>query len=555
MHGGDGDTDVMNGMDEVAELDKRLKLLSKNQDSKIQMDSRALEEKQFVTEELKRENTEYKELIKQMHRELGFGGKTMQEREKENLETKVIQLRKDLDDCRFQLKSMQLAMKNRKDSLMDIQRESTPLLTDNSPLTQQIRILENRLDKAMIKFNEATSIKKTYESILKRLEEERLGFDNQLQAIEKTLKAKQSDFTELQGLCHDAKYLKESAKAALAKAMQEFEDLKNQKQKELEEKKKYVQARIEMTSSLSKREANRRRVELEHKGDMSEEGEEKLKAAAYAQTFQGLSNDSKLDIEQEKLGKLETVWRKLKEVTGANDANEVIQKFLSSNDTSKDLKNMTKEAQQKIDNLVWTKAQLKAKLEETKYSQSTGLGSRRIVDEFEQQLGEAKANVERNRLQYEKIAKILVDAKAGIEHLAEKLIDVPVDETEETEETEFDGARPSEQDNKALEFARTLRAKLSALVQELGPAAEPGYMTSKSIDVASSQELVRISDFNVRIRLDEEEDDDDDEYDEDDDPTVEPSTRERIKQIAANESNKHNKSNKKKKRAGGKTAA
>jgi hypothetical protein len=31
------------------------------------------------------------------------------------------------------------------------------------------RILENRLDKAMIKYNEAQSIKKTYEQIVKRL--------------------------------------------------------------------------------------------------------------------------------------------------------------------------------------------------------------------------------------------------------------------------------------------------------------------------------------------------------------------------------------------------
>jgi hypothetical protein len=38
-------------------------------------------------------------------------------------------------------------------------------------------MLENRLDKAMIKFNEAISIKKTYEIIMKRLKEERIAYD------------------------------------------------------------------------------------------------------------------------------------------------------------------------------------------------------------------------------------------------------------------------------------------------------------------------------------------------------------------------------------------
>ena len=41
-------------------------------------------------------------------------------------------------------------------------------------------MLENRLDKALIKYNEAQSIKKTYEQIVKRLREERIGFDHQL---------------------------------------------------------------------------------------------------------------------------------------------------------------------------------------------------------------------------------------------------------------------------------------------------------------------------------------------------------------------------------------
>jgi len=40
-----------------------------------------------------------------------------------------------------------------------------------------IRLLENRLDKAMIKYNESLSIRKTYDIILKKLKEERVVFD------------------------------------------------------------------------------------------------------------------------------------------------------------------------------------------------------------------------------------------------------------------------------------------------------------------------------------------------------------------------------------------
>lgn len=52
---------------------------------------------------------------------------------------------------------------------------------DTDALVQQhIRILENRLDKALIKYNEAQSIKRTYEQIVRRLREERITFDNQV---------------------------------------------------------------------------------------------------------------------------------------------------------------------------------------------------------------------------------------------------------------------------------------------------------------------------------------------------------------------------------------
>ena len=53
-------------------------------------------------------------------------------------------------------------------------------------MARNIRELENRLDEAAIKYNEAASIKKTYEQIVKRLREERVGFDHQLSSIERT---------------------------------------------------------------------------------------------------------------------------------------------------------------------------------------------------------------------------------------------------------------------------------------------------------------------------------------------------------------------------------
>lgn len=46
---------------------------------------------------------------------------------------------------------------------------------------------------------------------MKRLKEERVGYDNQLAAIERSLKGKEHDFEELLLLAHDATHAKELA--------------------------------------------------------------------------------------------------------------------------------------------------------------------------------------------------------------------------------------------------------------------------------------------------------------------------------------------------------
>merc|ERR1719230_1128923 len=100
---------------------------------------------------------------------------------------------------------------------------------------RQIRVLENRLDKSMVKHNEANSIKTTYQAIVKRLREERMGFDNRLAGIERTLKSKERDYEELLLLSHDAYHAKEMAQAELHRFEQGVTEERNQRDKEVQE--------------------------------------------------------------------------------------------------------------------------------------------------------------------------------------------------------------------------------------------------------------------------------------------------------------------------------
>lgn len=125
---------------------------------------------------------------------------------------------------------------------------------EESVLMRNIRILENQLDKVMIKFNEAQSIRKTYEQIVKRLKEERVGYDNQLAAIERSLKGKEHDFEELLLLAHDATHAKELAQAELKKYEHKKQAVKELRKTYLEEKEKAIRTREEVLSRMENKE-------------------------------------------------------------------------------------------------------------------------------------------------------------------------------------------------------------------------------------------------------------------------------------------------------------
>ena len=131
--------------------------------------------------------------------------------------------------------------------------------------------------------------------------------------------------------------------------------------------------------------------------------------------------EADIEEEQEKIASYEAAFREIKEATGVADVNEVIQKFITQEETHKNLLAMTKESQAKIEQLTEAKAAAQERVQRLKYSATS---EQQQVTSHEQ--GERK--FERQRHKYERLAKVLVSIKAGIQHLAERLEGVQIDE-------------------------------------------------------------------------------------------------------------------------------
>ena len=298
---------------------------------------------------------------------------------------------------------MLLRLKDKLNEVSDVKNAAF----EESPLTRQIRILENKLDKIMIKYNEAQSIRKTYEQIVKRLKEERIGYDNQLAAIERSLKGKEHDYVELLLLSHDATHAKELALSELRKYEHKKAAVRKLREKYIMEKKKQL---LEKNELLLKQDQQDKMKDTKDFDDMND-----------GKSQDHLSNHyEKAQQEQQKI-KNETLdfaegFRKLFEATGTSHVNEIITKYVTQDETVENLSNLTQTYKDRIEKLANERNRLKDELDVIKFEKAD-IQTRKQIDEIEVTTNDISTKCERTKVKYQRLAKMIVDARAGIEHL------------------------------------------------------------------------------------------------------------------------------------------
>merc|ERR1719409_264906 len=180
------------------------------------------------------------------------------EAELAKLDEQITQLRRKHDDLAHANLEKRRELDKLNDRLQDLSREASIPSADDNPIMKEIRELEARLQRAVTKYEDAQEVRRTYEQIVKRLKEERIGFNNQLEAREATMRAKEADYEELLLMSHDANQSKEMAKQELAKFESLVSEQRKLREKELSERRALVAKKQEVNAELERREKARR---------------------------------------------------------------------------------------------------------------------------------------------------------------------------------------------------------------------------------------------------------------------------------------------------------
>ncbi|XP_071821247.1 outer dynein arm-docking complex subunit 3-like [Apostichopus japonicus] len=362
------------------------------------------------------------------------------------MDQKVCEAKKSLNESisQTQKREKKLEELNTQNKQMLQDASDAQLMTaGTSDEAMALRSLENRLDKANLKLQEAEHINRTYLSIRDQMIKDSLTFGNDLDDLEADIEKQQEELKELQEMNKDAQVARDAAKAELGKheetvyrERREREEALNELKKQAEEKKAHAE---KVERRLQRSSIQHDELTPEQKQIISGEDQEK------------------------KISTFEEAFLAIKEATGVSDLVEVVLRFENQEKTTKHLEELKESGEKQVVRLREEKAKLQQEFEEMKYSGEAKLSSgQRMLEEFQAHLKTEATRREEGKGKTDKTSKILVNVKAGVEHLADKLQHIKASKGHVPQ-----AQLNPEADEYVLDLLATCEEKLLKLLEEL----------------------------------------------------------------------------------------
>ncbi|KAL7890996.1 hypothetical protein AOLI_G00004720 [Acnodon oligacanthus] len=280
------------------------------------------------------------------------------------------------------------------------------------PQKQNLRMLENRLEKVQLKSQAAEHIMRSYLKMKEQLQEESLTFQPQLDQMEAEILRKKQELREVQAMNNDAHLSKETAKAGLQcqeeqvyRERRDRELILNQYKKQMEERR--VQA--------ERGERRAQRVAL-HPDELSSEAQ---------RSATGVGEEERV------ISSFEEAFQHIREVTGVTNTQEMVDRFVSQQDTQKHLEKMKVENEVKLQQLKEERDTLLARFQEMKFSGETKQSSaRRVLEDTEHHLQEEQQRRDAAKEKLDSLTHTLTIVSAAVEHLTDKLQHISLGEAE-----------------------------------------------------------------------------------------------------------------------------
>lgn len=281
-------------------------------------------------------------------------------------------------------------------------RETRPgLLIDG--VATNLRVLENRLEKAQLKCQEAEHIMKSYQKLKEHLQEESLTFQSQLDELENEIILQKQELRDLQLMNNNAHQAKDTAKAELQR--QELMVYGERSDRELTLN-RYKKQAEEQKAQTDRGERRTQRVVL-HTDELSSEAQRSGVAEG--------ENDKTIS-------SFEEAFQRITEATGVTDIQKVVERFISQRDSHTQLEQLKVQNERELQRLKEERDTVHTQYQDMKYSGETKLThGRRMLEECESQLHREQQRRDAAKETLDRITHTLNTVSNAVEHLYDKL--------------------------------------------------------------------------------------------------------------------------------------
>jgi coiled-coil domain-containing protein 63/114 len=270
---------------------------------------------------------------------------------------------------------------------------------------KQIRILENRLDKANQKFNEAIAKNKMLRESIDSLRRERVIFDNIYRKLEKELHSKREKMAKIIETANLAYEHRDIAQEELATLIQQAEreklEFENGLKQINESMKKYNEMNEFMKNKKSEK-AELEKMNIDHKNIIDDDTQQ-LDNVYHNKDKQNTASASLL----EKVEAYEETFAKIEAATGITNIDELVNTFKFVNYLSNDIENTEQQINKMKQELAYYTGQ----------SEEVDKERKKQLNELDEKLKAIEKSTAEFELECQNNVKKLDLVKAGIESI------------------------------------------------------------------------------------------------------------------------------------------
>jgi chromosome segregation ATPase len=293
-------------------------------------------------------------------------------------------------------------------------------LDNAKAVAKQIRILENRLDKALQNFNNAITANKALREQIDTLRRERVVFDDIYRKLENELQSKKKEMANIIEQANAAYEARDSAQAQMASLKQQADKEHAEFEKEWRELGRLIENDKRMKEFMR---TKAKQSIVPQTGELTMAQEDRHRKKITRNAWDTAKHLVTIHSNQEKATGFETAFERIQKATGICDIDELVQNFVHAEDQNFSLFKYNNELSADIEKLEHQIAEYREE-----YVALSGSGSKKedtekvkILETLEEKWNDIDRKAIHYEVKYQESQQTLMHVREGIKNMFNKM--------------------------------------------------------------------------------------------------------------------------------------